>query len=78
VGINILGSEFMQPREGLRLKFAETSCGAAIRVKPKVRLCEPWVVVQLSVESREAATERTKVVLITVIAAAPSGLDHFV
>jgi hypothetical protein len=24
---------------------AEASCGAAIRVKPKVRLCEPWVLI---------------------------------
>jgi hypothetical protein len=24
---------------------AQTSCGAAVRVKPKVRLCEPWVMV---------------------------------
>ena len=38
------------PHRGLRAitggrSAAETSCGAAIIVKPKVRLCEPWVMV---------------------------------
>ena len=33
-----------QARKGeLLINTAETSCEAAIRVKPKVRLCEPWV-----------------------------------
>src|SRR6185295_10048876 len=33
------------------------SCGAAIRVKPRARLCEPWVMVSYMLRSREAAAE---------------------
>ena len=55
----------------------ETSCGAAARIKPKVRLCEPWVMGWLNLESRGAATETSSPgPLLPVIAVAPSGLDH--
>jgi hypothetical protein len=33
-----------------------TSCGAAVRVEPRARLCEPWVMLN-QMESREVATE---------------------
>jgi hypothetical protein len=32
---------------------AETSCEAASRVKPKVRLCEPWVTVSHMLRAAE-------------------------
>ena len=33
-----------------------TSCGAAVRVKPKARLCEPWLMVRSDLGAVEAAT----------------------
>jgi len=30
------------------------------RIKPRARLCEPWVIGALDLESREAATVRNK------------------
>jgi hypothetical protein len=51
------------------------SCVAAVIVKPKARLCEPWVLVRWI---RRAAKRRhlvCKQVPLRVIAVAPSGLD---
>ena len=48
----------------VRRSAEEASCGAAIRVKPKVRLCEPWVVVSYILRAAERR-QRIKVVLIT-------------
>jgi len=56
--------------------LAEASCGAAIRVKPKVRLCEPWVMIRYLWRAAKRR-QRIRVMLQPLIAVAPSGLDHF-
>ena len=53
----------------------QASCGAAIRVKPKARLCEPWVVFSCIWRAAKRR-QRIAAVWITLIAVAPSGLDH--
>jgi hypothetical protein len=47
-----------------------------MRVKPKVRLCEPWVMASYLLRAAERR-QRLKIVRLPVIAVAPSGLDHF-
>jgi len=41
----------------MKVSAAETSCGAAIRVKPRVRLCEPWVMSIICWEPRSGVRE---------------------
>ena len=45
-----------EPGSGLQFCNSPTSCEAAARVKPKARLCEPWVALKTIVRSRGAAT----------------------
>src|SRR5262249_62372500 len=35
----------------------DASCGAALRTKPRARLCEPWVTAHKNLRSRGAATQ---------------------
>ena len=51
------------------MEIRTTSCGSAVRVKPKVRLCEPWVMVDQVAEPRSG--DRDFVTLAMLIIAEP-------
>src|SRR6185436_4735122 len=53
----------------------ETSCGAADRVKPRARLCEPWVMVSylLRAATRRQRAHNIRSRRLPVIAVAPFG-----